>query len=134
MIFGNRLIEAKLVMGAIRARAREENPGTQAPGAIIGAIRPREAGTHPEDIQINGPEWSSRAPRDGGRARWGRNPASLAAYRRERARAAGSIVGASELVGGFQVTEFQRPRRRMPILEGSGMNSKHYSPWRWGSG
>lgn len=78
-------------------------------------------------VANSGPSDLTAAERAGG---W--DPESLAAYRRERNRAAGSIVGASELVGGFVVTEFRRPRQRMPVLEGSAMNSKHYSPWRWG--
>src|SRR6266516_7391451 len=91
--------------------------------AVSGAIRVREGGTHPEPIENKAPE----RPRDRPRRRQHRDgwsPEDLAAYRRERERAAGSIVGANELVGGLVVTEFERPRPRGPVLE--GVNSKAY--------
>ena len=46
--------------------------------------------------------------------------------------AARSAVGANQLVSGFVVTEFRRPRPRGPVLEGGSMGSKFYSPHTWG--
>jgi len=83
--------------------------------AVFGAILPRrhaagtQAGTQEQYAEERANGWS---------------PEDLAAYRRERERAAGSIVGANELVGGLVVTEFERPRPRGPVLE--GVNSKAY--------
>jgi hypothetical protein len=104
-----------VVSRPIRARARPVR------------TRPRSFRTNTRARAREGAEGLTAEERANG---W--DPALLAAYRRERARAAGSIVGASELVGGLVVTEFRRPRPRGPVLEGSGMSSKHYSPHgRW---
>ena len=95
--------------------------------------RARGGGTHSNPVEINGPEWAADPELKPEERAGGWDPASLATYRRERERAAARrTVGADELVGGLVVTEFERPRPRRPVLEGSGMNSKHYSPWRWG--
>src|SRR6266487_599032 len=79
----------RVVWGA--TRAREENPGTQAPGAIIGAIRPREAGTH-----INGPEWSAEPHVTAEERAGGRRAVSGAIRAREEnpgTQAPGAIIG-----------------------------------------
>jgi len=121
--------------GAHENRAISEagtHPGTQFRDQYARG-RAREGGTHSNPVEINGPEWAADPELKPEERAGGWDPASLATYRRERERAAARrTVGADELVGGLVVTEFERPRPRRPVLEGSGMNSKHYSPWRWG--
>jgi len=109
-------------------------PGAQPPEPFSDQYaHAREAGTQRGILENNGPEPMPGEPEPTpDEARNGWIAATLAAYRRERERAAGSIIGANELVGGFVVTEFRRPRPRVPVLEGCGMGSKHYSPHgRW---
>ena len=115
-------------------RPRPPGPNLEGPrmGSKRARARAREGGTHSNPVEINGPEWAADPELKPEERAGGWDPASLATYRRERERAAARrTVGADELVGGLVVTEFERPRPRRPVLEGSGMNSKHYSPWRW---
>src|SRR5437764_1168977 len=107
--------------------------------------RAREGGTQTPSIEVNAPECGRESQRTGPngagsqpqltpeerKARW--TETDVERYRAERDRAAAqSTVGSLNLVGGLVVTEFKRPRPPGPVIEGSGMNSKHYSPWRWG--
>src|SRR5207248_632233 len=108
-------------------------PGTQFRDQYARA-HAREGGTQTPSIEINAPEQYAREAQltpEERKAGW--TETDLERYRAERDRAAAqSTVGGLELVGGFVVTEFKRPRPSGPVLEGPRMGSKFYSPHgRW---
>jgi len=150
---------SKQIAGAVQIKVISTGgtqPGTQFRDQYARA-HAREGGTQTPSIEINAPECGPEPQRTGPngagsqpstrfreqytreaqltpeerKAGW--TETDLERYRAERDRAAAqSTVGGLELVGGFVVTEFKRPRPPGPVLEGPRMGSKHYSPHgRW---
>lgn len=94
--------------------------------------REGEGGTHPGSSENKRPETPAAPELTAEERAGGWDSSSLALYRAERQRAAARrTVGGDELVGGFVVTEFERPPPPGPALEGPGLTSKAYSPHRW---